>query len=68
VPILEEEIKKRDAHFSKPLYVLDQQKVGTEADLLALAIKQKLGFSIAYFISWRIQRLIQRIGIYLSHN
>jgi altronate hydrolase len=40
VPILEEEIKKRDANFSKPLYLLDQQKVGTEADLLALAIKQ----------------------------
>ncbi len=40
VPILEAEIKKRDPNFSKPLYVLDQQKVGTEADLLALAIKQ----------------------------
>ncbi len=40
VYILEEEIKKRDANFSKPIYVLDQQKVGTESDLLALAIKQ----------------------------
>jgi altronate hydrolase len=40
VAILEEEIKKRDANFSKPLYILDQQKIGTEADLLSLAIKQ----------------------------
>ena len=38
--ILEEEIKKRDANFSKPIYILEQQKVGTEADLLSLAIKQ----------------------------
>jgi altronate hydrolase len=40
VSILEEEIRKRIPGFSKPLYVLEQQKVGTEADLLALAIKQ----------------------------
>ncbi|KAA5541624.1 UxaA family hydrolase [Adhaeribacter rhizoryzae] len=40
VSILEEEIRKRIPNFDKPLYILDQQKVGTEADLLALAIKQ----------------------------
>ncbi len=40
VQILEDEIKKRDVNFSKPLYILDQQKVGTEAELLSLAIKQ----------------------------
>jgi len=39
VSILEEEIKKRDAKFSKPLYVLEQQKIGMESDLLAAAIK-----------------------------
>ena len=38
--ILEDEIKKRDPQFKKPLYILEQQKIGTEADLLALAIKQ----------------------------
>lgn len=38
--MLEEEIHKRSPAFSKPLYVLEQQKVGTEADLLALALKQ----------------------------
>lgn len=40
VSVLEEEIRKRVPNFDKPLFVLDQQKVGTEADLLALAIKQ----------------------------
>jgi altronate hydrolase len=39
VSILEEEIKKRDANFSKPLYILEQQKIGLESDLLAAAIK-----------------------------
>ncbi|MDB5262048.1 MAG: Altronate dehydratase [Adhaeribacter sp.] len=40
VSILEDEIRKRTPDFDKPLYILDQQKVGTESDLLALAIKQ----------------------------
>ncbi|MGV3510317.1 MAG: UxaA family hydrolase [Sphingobacteriaceae bacterium] len=40
VQILEEEIKKRDANFSKPMYILEQQKIGTEAKLLSEAIKQ----------------------------
>src|SRR5690606_350755 len=40
VSILQEEIKKRDPNFSKPLYILEQQKVGTEADMLSMAIKQ----------------------------
>jgi altronate hydrolase len=40
VSILQEEIKKRSPDFNKPLYVLDQQKTGTEAELLSLAIKQ----------------------------
>ncbi|EHQ27758.1 UxaA family hydrolase [Mucilaginibacter paludis] len=42
VSILEEEIKKRSPNFSKPLYVLDQQKVGKESDLLDLAIRQTM--------------------------
>ena len=40
VEILQEEIKKRDNNFSKPLYVLEQQKIGKEADLISQAIKQ----------------------------
>jgi Altronate dehydratase len=39
VSILEEEIRKRDPQFSKPLYILEQQKIGMESDLLAAAIK-----------------------------
>jgi len=40
VSILEQEIKVRDASFSKPLVILEQQKVGTESDLLKQALKQ----------------------------
>ena len=40
VPILEKEIHKRDPNFSKPLYILEQQKIGMESDLIAQAIKQ----------------------------
>jgi altronate hydrolase len=40
VSILEEEIKKRSPEFSKPMYILEQQKVGKESDFLSLAIKQ----------------------------
>lgn len=40
VGILQEEIKKRDNNFSKPLYILEQQKIGKETDLISQAIKQ----------------------------
>lgn len=37
---LKEEIEKRDPAFSKPLYLLEQQKIGNESTLLAEAIKK----------------------------
>ncbi len=37
---LQQEINKRDPHFSKPLYVLEQQKSKSERDFIADAIKQ----------------------------
>ncbi|MFD2161325.1 UxaA family hydrolase [Paradesertivirga mongoliensis] len=40
VDILNEEIRKRDPNFSKPLYVLEQQNIGSESEMLSLAIKQ----------------------------
>ena len=40
VSMLEEEIKKRSPQFAKPLYILEQQKVGKESELLSEAIKQ----------------------------
>lgn len=40
VSILQEEIQKRDPNFSKPLYILEQQKIGTEKDLISQAIRQ----------------------------
>lgn len=42
VKTLQEEIAKRSPNFSKPLYILDQQKTGTEAELLDQAIRQTL--------------------------
>jgi len=42
VSILEKEIAKRDPNFIKPLYILEQQKIGTESDMLSLAMKQTL--------------------------
>lgn len=38
--ILEEEIKKRDPDFKKPLIILEQQKSGTERKMLQEALKQ----------------------------
>jgi altronate hydrolase len=40
VAMLEEEIAKRSPNFDKPLFILEQQKVGTETDLISLALKQ----------------------------
>ncbi|TSJ44522.1 altronate dehydratase [Mucilaginibacter corticis] len=38
--ILETEIKKRDPNFSKPLIMLEQQKIGKESTLMQEALKQ----------------------------
>lgn len=40
IPLLKEQIAKRDPQFSKPLYCFEQQQVGTESELMKLAIKQ----------------------------
>ena len=40
VQMLQDEIQKRDSKFDKPLYILEQQKVGTESEMIAQAIKQ----------------------------
>jgi altronate hydrolase len=40
VSILKEEIEKRTRNFDKPLYILDQQTIGKESELLSQAIKQ----------------------------
>ena len=40
VEMLQYEITKRDPAFKKPLYILEQQKMGTESALLSAAIKQ----------------------------
>jgi altronate hydrolase len=40
VGMLEEEIRRRSPQFSKPMVILEQQKIGKESDLLSEAIKQ----------------------------
>ena len=40
VSILEEEIAKRSPHFNKPLFILEQQKIGKESTLLSEAIRK----------------------------
>lgn len=38
--ILRSEIEKRDPNFSKPLFILEQQQIGTEERMLQMALKQ----------------------------
>jgi altronate hydrolase len=38
--MLQDEIAKRDPHFSKPLFILDQQTIGTEEALVSTALRQ----------------------------
>jgi altronate hydrolase len=40
VQMLLEEISRRDAHFQKPIFVLEQQKIGAETDLIGEALKK----------------------------
>ena len=37
---LQAEITRRDANFQKPLYILEQQNIGTESEMMAQALKQ----------------------------
>lgn len=38
--ILRSEIEKRDPNYSKPLYILEQQQIGTEEKMMQMALKQ----------------------------
>ncbi|MFD3000117.1 UxaA family hydrolase [Pontibacter toksunensis] len=40
VAMLQEEIQKRTPHYDRPLYVLEQQVIGTETDMLSEALKR----------------------------
>jgi altronate hydrolase len=40
VPMLMEEINRRDPHFSKPLLVFEQQKLGSEYNLMSQAVRE----------------------------
>jgi altronate hydrolase len=47
ITMLQDEIKKRSPQFSKPLYILDQQTIGTEQAMVSAAIKQTFAGLIA---------------------
>ena len=40
VPILQEQIKRRDPHFNKPLLIFEQQKSASEASMISRAIRE----------------------------
>lgn len=40
VPILQEQIKRRDANFNKPLLIFEQQKSASEASMISQAIRE----------------------------
>ncbi|MBE7179175.1 MAG: UxaA family hydrolase, partial [Mucilaginibacter polytrichastri] len=40
ISLLEEEIRKRDPKFSKPVFMLEQQKIGTEKELMQEALRK----------------------------
>ncbi|MFI5156571.1 MAG: UxaA family hydrolase [Chitinophagales bacterium] len=40
VSMLQEEIARRSPGFDRPLFILEQQKIGLETDLMAMAVKQ----------------------------
>ncbi len=42
ISIFQEELKKRDPNFSKPLYILEQQEIGNEKEMLQQAIKKTI--------------------------
>lgn len=40
IALLQEEIEKKSPGFNKPIYFLEQQKIGLETDMIAAALKQ----------------------------
>ncbi|UOR06658.1 altronate dehydratase family protein [Hymenobacter aerilatus] len=40
VTMLQDEINKRSPQFSKPLYIMEQQKMGTEENMISAALRQ----------------------------
>ena len=66
VSILQDEIAKRDAGFSKPLVILEQQKVGTEAELMQQALKQTFAGLVQANYTERLPAPISKLCIGLE--
>jgi altronate hydrolase len=64
--ILQDEIAKRDPNFKKPLVILEQQKMGTERNLLQHALKQTFAALIEANQTERIPAPLSKLCIGLE--
>ena len=64
--ILKAEIKKRAPDFDKPLYILEQQKVGVTDEFLTLALKQTFGGLMVANLSERKPAALKHLTIGLE--
>ncbi len=66
VSMLKDEIAKRSPNFDKPFYVLDQQAIGTESELLSQALKQTFAGLIQANHNQRTPQSINKLCIGLE--
>lgn len=66
VAMLEEEIARRSPAFNKPLFILEQQKIGSETALISAALKQTFAGLIAANQNQRRPALISKLCIGLE--
>lgn len=66
ISMLEEEIAKRDASFNKPLYLLEQQRIGNETLLIQEAIKKTFAGLAQANIATRAPAPLSRLCIGLE--
>jgi altronate hydrolase len=66
VSILEQEINKRDANFIKPLVILEQQKLGTESELMRQSLIQTFAGLVAADRNQRLPAALSKLCIGLE--
>ncbi|MDB4903125.1 MAG: Altronate dehydratase [Mucilaginibacter sp.] len=66
VSILQQEINKRDANFNKPLVIVEQQKVGTESELMRQSLQQTFAGLVKADKTQRISAPLSKLCIGLE--
>lgn len=66
VSILQQEINKRDANFRKPLVIVEQQKVGTESELMRQSLQQTFAGLVKADKTWREPAALSKLCIGLE--